>query len=108
MKKSLIFIAIAVLIVVGVFICVRQFSVRECGGIAGKICPSGYECAYAGNYPDASGRCVRQSSAHKEEVKEPIPEFLVCGGIAGEICPSGYECIYTGDYPDAQGRCVEE
>jgi hypothetical protein len=33
-----------------------------CGGITGKICPSGYICSYNGSsfspYPDASGTCI--------------------------------------------------
>jgi putative hemolysin len=29
-----------------------------CGGIAGIVCPEGYECQLEGNYPDASGTCV--------------------------------------------------
>jgi len=31
---------------------------ETCGGIQGIVCPSGYECDYEGNYPDASGKCV--------------------------------------------------
>lgn len=30
-----------------------------CGGFAGKLCPDGFECRMEGNYPDASGTCVR-------------------------------------------------
>ena len=30
-----------------------------CGGIAGIQCPSGFECALDGNYPDAGGKCVK-------------------------------------------------
>jgi hypothetical protein len=33
---------------------------KFCGGIAGKLCPTGYECQYEGNYPDAGGKCVKQ------------------------------------------------
>lgn len=29
-----------------------------CGGIQGKICPTGYECRYEGKHSDASGTCV--------------------------------------------------
>jgi len=29
-----------------------------CGGIAGKVCPTGYTCKYDGTYPDAGGTCV--------------------------------------------------
>jgi len=30
-----------------------------CGGIAGKLCPSGYDCKYEGTYPDARGMCIK-------------------------------------------------
>ena len=36
-------------------------SSQMCGGIAGKMCPSGSTCKYDGNYPDASGTCVDDS-----------------------------------------------
>jgi len=32
---------------------------KACGTIAGLICPSGYECLYDGDYPDAGGKCVK-------------------------------------------------
>lgn len=31
-----------------------------CGGIAGFLCEPGLTCKYAGDYPDASGICVRE------------------------------------------------
>ena len=30
-----------------------------CGGIAGIICPEGYDCNYDGDYPDAGGTCIK-------------------------------------------------
>ncbi len=30
-----------------------------CGGIAGIMCPSGYNCKMEGSYPDAGGTCVK-------------------------------------------------
>ncbi|MBI4157223.1 hypothetical protein HY502_00015 [Candidatus Woesebacteria bacterium] len=30
-----------------------------CGGIQGIICPEGYTCKLDGNYPDASGACLK-------------------------------------------------
>jgi len=30
-----------------------------CGGIAGVVCPEGYDCEYDGNYPDTSGVCIK-------------------------------------------------
>lgn len=31
-----------------------------CGGIAGKACPSGYNCELEGDYPDAGGKCIKE------------------------------------------------
>lgn len=31
-----------------------------CGGIAGEICPEGYLCRLEGDYPDASGTCIKE------------------------------------------------
>lgn len=31
-----------------------------CGGIAGKVCPTGYKCQLDGSYPDAGGKCVKE------------------------------------------------
>lgn len=33
---------------------------KFCGGIAGIICHTGYECLYDGDYPDAGGKCVEK------------------------------------------------
>ncbi len=33
---------------------------KFCGGFAGIECPVGYLCKYDGNYPDASGICVKK------------------------------------------------
>jgi hypothetical protein len=33
-----------------------------CGGIAGFICAEGLECLMDGDYPDASGRCIKPGS----------------------------------------------
>jgi hypothetical protein len=33
-----------------------------CGGIAAFGCPSGWECALDGDYPDAGGKCVRATN----------------------------------------------
>ncbi|PIY65129.1 hypothetical protein COY91_03625 [Candidatus Shapirobacteria bacterium CG_4_10_14_0_8_um_filter_39_15] len=32
---------------------------KFCGGFAGVACPAGYNCQLDGNYPDASGKCVK-------------------------------------------------
>lgn len=31
-----------------------------CGGFAGTVCPEGYKCQLEGNYPDASGTCIKK------------------------------------------------
>ena len=31
-----------------------------CGGFAGVICPTGYECKLDGDYPDAAGKCAKK------------------------------------------------
>ena len=31
-----------------------------CGGFAGKLCPDGFECRMEGDYPDASGTCIKK------------------------------------------------
>ena len=36
-----------------------------CGGIAGKTCQEGYTCILEGNYPDASGTCILDSTLQK-------------------------------------------
>lgn len=37
---------------------------KFCGGIAANLpknqCPTGYKCTLEGNYPDASGKCVKE------------------------------------------------
>lgn len=33
---------------------------QYCGGFAGKICPAGLTCKLDGDYPDASGKCVKE------------------------------------------------
>lgn len=35
---------------------------QMCGGIAGIMCPAGYSCQMAGNYPDASGTCIKKGT----------------------------------------------
>lgn len=33
---------------------------QSCGGIAATQCSTGYKCQLNGNYPDASGKCIKQ------------------------------------------------
>lgn len=48
-----------------------------CGGIAGKMCPSGYYCKYDGAYPDAAGRCLKSSDT-KTTYSCPTTEYVNC------------------------------
>ncbi|MEK7217414.1 MAG: hypothetical protein AAB640_00005, partial [Patescibacteria group bacterium] len=43
---------------------------KFCGGITGKLCPSGYSCKLDGNYPDAGGICIKIGVACTEEAKQ--------------------------------------
>lgn len=42
--------------------CPTPSSATFCGGLRGLLCPLGYVCQLEGNYPDASGKCVLESS----------------------------------------------
>ncbi len=50
---------------------------KICGGIAGLPCPEGYECELDGDYPDASGECVKP---------EPKPAACHVGGCSSQLC----------------------
>ncbi|OGH42360.1 MAG: hypothetical protein A3H79_01020 [Candidatus Levybacteria bacterium RIFCSPLOWO2_02_FULL_36_8b] len=43
--------------------CPITYEGKFCGGIAANLpenqCPTGYKCQLDGNYPDASGKCVK-------------------------------------------------
>ncbi|MCR4313420.1 MAG: hypothetical protein NUV58_04170 [Candidatus Roizmanbacteria bacterium] len=62
---------------------------KFCGGIAGILCPEGYDCNLDGNYPDAAGVCVKNSDAPKFSC--PETEWVDCmpgpGGIKSECDP---------------------
>lgn len=36
---------------------------KMCGGIGGLVCKDGYKCQLDGNYPDAGGTCVPDTSS---------------------------------------------
>jgi hypothetical protein len=61
-KLFIVFTVFVVLIItMGIFVFLKLgVGGKSCGGIAGKLCPAGYECQYEGNYPDAEGKCVKQ------------------------------------------------
>jgi len=49
----------------------------SCGGITGKMCPSGYYCKYGGTYPDASGTCI-ETIGTKTTYTCPTTEYVDC------------------------------
>lgn len=55
-----------------------------CGGIAGVICPVGYTCQYDGNYPDASGTCVKEQQRGEGILKATIVRSPTCPGAITE------------------------
>jgi len=62
-----------------------------CGGIAGKLCPSGYYCKYKGTYPDATGTCLKDKTTTKYNC--PKNEYVDCmpgpGAVKAE-CASDF------------------
>lgn len=54
-----------------------------CGGVVGKLCPTGFYCKYEGAYPDAEGTCI------KDEVKSiytcPKSGWVNCMPILNEM-----------------------
>ena len=73
-----------------------------CGGIAALPCADGLECVLSGSYPDAGGKCVKQSS------------FSYCGPVRPASCTAlnqpvcgrsgGSQSLY--DYEDYSSACV--
>ncbi len=66
---------------------------KFCGGIAAFPCPQGYECRLDGDYPDAGGKCVMQSSVSCAKDAKLCSDGSVVGrlGPACEfsVCPGG-------------------
>ncbi|MFZ2026387.1 MAG: hypothetical protein WAV30_03820 [Microgenomates group bacterium] len=50
---------------------------ERCGGIAGKMCQTGYYCKYDGTYPDAAGTCVK-SMPSKTGYSCPEGDYVDC------------------------------
>jgi len=62
-----------------------------CGGIEGKLCPTGYYCKYDGTYPDATGTCEKDATANGYAC--PESEYVNCmPGAEEELvqCTSNY------------------
>ena len=72
--------------------CAQEAGEKTCGGIAGKICPSGYKCLYEGNYPDASGICIKDKTQNC--VIYPKPEDVEKYHL--QVAPQNY-CASCGD-----------
>ncbi len=54
---------------------------KFCGGISGTLCCSGLTCQYTGDYPDASGICIKQTTT--------APSITVLSPNGGETLKSG-------------------
>ncbi len=61
---------------------------KICGGIAGLTCPAGQTCVLAGEYPDASGKCVKtsQTCANVKCAKGTHCEMKGINGGAVPVC----------------------
>lgn len=80
-----------------------------CGGIAGKLCPSGYYCKYNGTYPDASGVCIKTTEG-KNTYTCPITEYVDCmpgpGRSAKTECNSAFLKWATANCPGFKGAAL--
>lgn len=76
-----------------------------CGGIAGKVCPSGYYCKYDGTYPDAAGTCLKTVPTTTKYVC-PESEYVDCMpsiGIKKAECSPAFLQWATENCPGFQG-----
>jgi len=80
-----------------------------CGGIAGTVCPDGYNCQYDSSYPDAGGTCIKNDSVSKFECPENewvncMPTTRVKGGIDANIfCSNEYLTWAKENCPNFKG-----
>lgn len=72
---------------------------KQCGGIANIQCAAGTTCKLSGNFPDASGTCVKAAGVGQAGG--------TCAGIANIQCAASLTCKLMGNYPDASGVCVK-
>jgi len=65
-----------------------------CGGIAGIKCCSDLTCQLEGDYPDASGKCVKKCAREGEHTSGPVSPAYVfdcCSGLKGfDTYPAGW------------------
>lgn len=107
--KSLFFISIFVLLLSNSFLIYRNRAVKcpiavppvtsptippadmSCGGISGEMCPDGYNCHLNGNYPDASGTCVKTTTKNDPSTYTcPGSEWVDC--MPSVDAPKNYQC----------------
>lgn len=78
---------------------------RTCGTILGLVCDEGYRCEYDGNYPDAGGKCVK-------ETPKDMCQYVKCMQV--ESCPKGFHvsrrgccsvCVPNGNSNLPEGQC---
>ena len=75
-----------------------------CGGIAGKVCPSGYYCKYDGTYPDAGGTCIKDKVTTKHIC--PKTEYADCMPGPGTVkaeCSTAFLQWATANCPNFKG-----
>lgn len=75
-----------------------------CGGIAGKLCASGYYCKYDGTYPDAGGTCMKDKS--KTQFTCPGTEWVDCmpgPGVKKAECSSEFLTWAQANCPNFKG-----
>jgi len=67
-------------------------------------CPYGYSCKLDGNYPDASGICIKESD-NKTDFKCPVGGWVDCmpGTTAKPECSTEAMDWYKSNCPDFKG-----
>jgi hypothetical protein len=77
-----------------------------CGGIAGKLCPSGYTCKYDGTYPDAGGTCI----STRQKYTCPTNGWISCMPMLSEegkiACSDEAMQWYKANCPNFQGSAL--
>lgn len=91
-----------------------------CGGIAAIMCPDGYKCKYDGNYPDASGSCVKTPvpvnpiSNRKTSCEQAggkwLEKYKECENIESQVCKNlggnFNECDSPCRNDPTAGKCI--
>ena len=78
---------------------------ETCGGIANIQCADGLACHLGGNWPDAGGKCVRQSSA-LGFADCPARRSDECTAVYSPVCGRSGSAPSTYGYKDYPNDCV--